>query len=132
MCFVGCATVSTSIPTVNQVQLPPIIVNFLQQQASSLPQYHKPVPFKSNSPWPKLDWLIWGAIAIVIFQVTIIISFGDSFNNWYVVGLSLLMIGLGGTGGWWWFVNEVRSQKSFVQKLFLQRGFMPRSKNFSL
>lgn len=86
----------------NQVYLPPIIVNFLKQQAISQPQYHKPVPIKSHFSWPKLYWLIWGAIALIVFQVTIIISFGNSFNNWYVVGLSLLMIGLGGIGAWWW------------------------------
>ena len=96
----------------NQVYLPPIIVNFLQQQAISQPQYHKPVPIKSHFSWPKLYWLIWGAIAIVVFQLTIIISFGNSFNNWYVVGLSLLMIGLGAMGGWWWLKSVVRAREN--------------------
>ncbi|EAZ88874.1 hypothetical protein [Crocosphaera chwakensis] len=84
----------------SQVYLPPIIIDFLKQQAISQPRYSKPVPFKSK--WPKLSWFIWGAIALVVFQLTIIVSLSDGLNNWYVVGLSLLMMGLGVIGVWWW------------------------------
>ena len=105
-----------------QFYLPPIIVDFLKQQAISLPQYHKPVPFKSNYLWPKLQWLIWGAIAIVIFQVTIIISFGNSFNNWYVVLLSLLMMGLGGIGVCLW-VKSVYYSPEFQLYQYKKRQY---------
>ena len=119
----------------NQVYLPPIIVNFLQQQAISQPQYHKPVPIKSHFSWPKLYWLIWGAIALVVFQVTIIISFGNSFNNWYVVGLSLLMIGLGGIGGWWWLKRQQHRKlrqllSVHIPKLFTQLTATSEEKQF--
>ncbi len=90
-----------------QVYLPPIIIDFLKQQAISQPQYAQPVPFKSK--WPKLSWLIWGAIALVVFQLTIIVSLSDGLNNWYVVGLGLLMMGLGGIGAWWWWTSVYHS-----------------------
>ncbi|MEL4895130.1 single-stranded DNA-binding protein [Crocosphaera sp. Alani8] len=85
-----------------QIYLPPIIIDFLKQQAISQPQYHKPVRLKSK--WPKLSWFVWGAMALVVFQLTIIISLSYRINNGYVVLVlvSLLMMGLGGIGGWWW------------------------------
>lgn len=83
-----------------QVYLPPIIIDFLKQQAISQPRYSQPVRFKSK--WQKLSWFIWGAIALAVFQLTIIVSLSDGLNHWYVVGLSLLMMGLGGIGAWWW------------------------------
>lgn len=108
----GCSSVSTSIPTtVSKVQLPEIIKEFLQQQALANPKYEKPRPPKLDPGLINSSWFIWGAIAIIVFQLTVIAKNGDRLSNWYVVGLSLLMIALGGIGGWWWLKSVAQPGK---------------------
>jgi hypothetical protein len=95
---------------VNNVRLPALIREFLEQQAIANPRYEQPRPPKPYTELVKPTWLIWGAVAIIVFQLTVIVSLGaplrgslrDRLSNWYVVALSLLMIALGAIGGWWW------------------------------
>lgn len=106
---------------VSKLRLPALLREFLQQQAITNPQYKKPRPPQSPTEWLKPAWLVWGVLSVIVFQLTVIISLGDRLSNWYVVGLSLLMIGVGGVGGWWW----LKSVNQQVKRKRLKKNYLP-------
>lgn len=106
----------------NKVRLPPLIEEFLQSQAIILPKFARPIPPKSIPVLINPIWLAASAISLMAFQITIIASSTQQLHHWLVVGLSVLLIGLGGLGGWWWFesvyqqVKRKRLKESYLEQ----------------
>ena len=117
----------------SKVRLPEILREFLQQQAIANPKYDKPRPPKPYTEVVKPSWLLWGAIALMVFQLTVIAKSGDLLSNWFVVGASIVMISLGGVGAWWWVksVHQQQQRKRLVQSYVHQSNYRSSCRQYS-
>lgn len=93
------------------IRLPPLIQEFLRQQALANPKYSKPKRPKPETEWVKTTWLVWGALFMVGFLLTLIISRSDRLFDWLMMGLSVVLITLGGIGAWWWLTSVYQPKK---------------------